>query len=882
MNGKKTLTIIDTFGFFFRLYYAMPNLKNKEGKPSGMISGFANFIMNLREEFPSDYIIFALDSKGKTLRHEMAGEYKANRDEPPAPLKEQLPVCIEMIRQMGLCAMSKEGYEADDIIATAVKTAKEQDIFVRIVTHDKDLYQLIEDGKVSIYSPQSKIDHDSASCLEKYGVLPSQIRDFLALTGDSSDNIPGVKGIGAKGAKKLLDEFGNLENIYENLSFIRNDRTRQMLVDDRENAFLSKRLTSLFYDAVEIKSFQAALFPTQNPLLKIADLLREYDLNRILKSLQNSEENAEFKLGFNAHLLTDESEIERLLEGITDETMVAFDTETTGIDANNAKIVGFSFCFNDTDSYYVPIAHSYLGVSKQVSLKFAAWAVGQIYKGCVIGQNLKYDFKVVKQNLNLNPPKNFKDTMIMAWLMEPSQAVGMDALAKRLYNYDTIKFEDVVKRGETFASVSLENAAKYASEDAWITLKFYKSFLNLLDPNLLKLANEHEFPFLITLFDMENRGIKLNRQKMQNLIIQNDATIKRLTAEIYELSGESFNINSVKQLGEVLFERLNLPAKKKTKTGYSTDEAVLTELLEAHPVIAKLLEYREIYKLQSTYCEPLLNLAKNDENSRIYTNFMQTGTSTGRLSSKNPNLQNIPARGSLAYEVRETFEAKDGFSLVGLDYSQIELRLLAHFSKDSALLEAFANDEDIHARTAISIFGESNAQNRAVAKSINFGLIYGMGSSKLSGQVGISRAEAKEYIERYFRAFPSIKGFLESIKTEAKNNGFVTTLLGRKRFFDFSTATPMQLAMYEREAVNTIFQGSAADIIKLAMVKIGKILDERASMLLQIHDELIFEVEDGFAQEFGEQAKEVMQSIYKLNVPLKTSLNIAKNWGDLK
>lgn len=882
MNGKKTLTIIDTFGFFFRLYYAMPNLKNKEGKPSGMVSGFANFIMNLKDEFASDYIIFALDSKGKTLRHEMAGEYKANRDEPPAPLKEQLPVCIKMIEDMGLCAMSREGYEADDIIAAAVKTAKEQDIFVRIVTHDKDLYQLIEDGKVSIYSPQSKIDHDSASCVEKYGVAPSQIRDFLALTGDSSDNIPGVKGIGAKGAKKLLDEFGNLENIYENLSLIGNDRTRQMLIDGKENAFLSKRLTSLFYDAVEIKSFQSALFPTQNPLLKVADLLREYDLNRILKSLQNSEENAEFKLGFNAHLLTDESEIERLLEGITDETIVAFDTETTGIDANNAKIVGFSFCFNDTDSYYVPIAHGYLGVPKQVSLKFAAWAVGQIYKGCVIGQNLKYDFKVVKQNLGLNPPKNFKDTMILAWLMEPSQSVGMDALAKRLYGYDTIKFEEVVKRGETFASVSLENAAKYASEDAWITLKFYKSFLNLLEPDLLKLANEHEFAFLITLFDMENRGIKLNRQKMQNLIMQNDATIKRLTAEIYELSGESFNINSVKQLGEVLFERLNLPAKKKTKTGYSTDEAVLTELLDAHAVIAKLLEYREIYKLQSTYCEPLLNLAKNDENSRIYTNFMQTGTSTGRLSSKNPNLQNIPARGSLAYEVRETFEAKEGFSLVGLDYSQIELRLLAHFSKDSALLKAFANDEDIHARTAISIFGESNTQNRAVAKSINFGLIYGMGSSKLSGQVGISRAEAKEYIERYFRAFPSIKGFLEGIKTEAKNNGFVKTLLGRKRFFDFSGATPMQIAMYEREAVNTIFQGSAADIIKLAMVKIGKILDERANMLLQIHDELIFEVEDGFAQEFGERAKEIMQSIYKLNVPLKTSLNIAKNWGELK
>lgn len=878
----KTLTIIDTFGFFFRLYYAMPNLKNREGRPSGMISGFANFILNLKNEFPSDYIIFALEGKGETLRHKIAGDYKANRSEAPAALKEQLPVCIEMIEKMGLCAISREGYEADDIIATAVRLAKSQDVFVRVVTHDKDLYQLIEDGKVSIYSPLSKIDHDTASCVEKYGVRPEQIRDFLAIAGDSSDNIPGVKGIGAVGAKKLLAEFGSLEAIYENLALVRNERTREMLAAGRESAFLSKRLTTLFDDAPDMVDFAHAPFPQQNPLLKVADMLREFDLSRVLKSLQNSDENAEFKLGFNANLLTDESAIESLLANITEETIVAFDTETTDIDTQSARLVGFSFCFNDEDAYYVPVAHSYLGAPKQVGTDFATWAVGQIYKGCVVGQNLKYDFKVVKRNLGLEPPVNFKDTMVLAWLADPSQAVGMDALAKRLYNYDTIKFEDVVRRGETFASVPLENAAKYAAEDAWITLKFYKSFLNLLDPALIELANVHEFPFILTLFDMESVGIAINKKKMQNLILQNDEKIKILTSEIYELTGENFNINSVKQLGAVLFEHLKLPVKKKTKTGYSTDEAVLAELIDAHPVISKLLEYRELYKLQSTYCEPLLNLANKDENSRIYTNFIQTGTSTGRLASKNPNLQNIPARGTLAKDVRETFEAKEGFSFVGLDYSQIELRLLAHFSRDEALLKAFENDEDIHARTAISIFGSTDGQNRAVAKSINFGLIYGMGSSKLAGQVNISRAEAKEYIERYFRAFPTIKGFLEGIKTAAKNEGFVRTLLGRKRFFDFTNATPMQTAMYEREAVNTIFQGSAADIIKLAMVKIRPLCSVRAKMLLQIHDELIFEVADEHAAEFGEAAQKIMQEIYKLNVPLKTSLNVAKNWGELK
>ncbi|CAD7286380.1 DNA polymerase I [Campylobacter suis] len=878
----KTLTIIDTFGFFFRLYYAMSGLKNKDGKPSGMVSGFANFILNLKEEYQSDYIIFALDSKGKTLRHELAGEYKANRSEPPAELKAQLPVCIKMIEKMGLCAISREGYEADDIIASVVKECKKEGIFTRIVTHDKDLYQLIEDGKVSIYSPQSKVEHDTQSCIEKYGVKPEFIRDYLALTGDSSDNIPGVKGIGSKGAKKLIDEFGGIEQIYENLALISNERVRNMLIDGRDSAFLSKKLATLFDNIDVKKELSKAEFPQTNPLLNIIEILREYDLNRILKHIENDAKSENISLGFGPVLLTKKDELETLLSDITNQTIVAFDTETTSIDAQSAKIVGFSFCFNEQKAYYVPIAHNYLGVGEQIEQSVAKWAIEQIFKGCVVGQNLKYDLQIVAKNYGIKPPKNLKDTMILAWLSEPGTAVGMDALAKRLYNYETIKFEDVVKKGETFANVALENAVKYAAEDAWITLKFYNTFLNTLDKELLQVADKLEFDFVKTLFEVESNGIKLDTKKMSELLNSLNSRLKTLSGEIYELSGESFNINSVKQLGEVLFERLKLPVKKKTKTGYSTDESVLNELINEHPVIEKLLEYRELYKLVSTYCEPLLSLARKDESSRIYTSFLQTGTSTGRLSSKNPNLQNIPARGRLAKDVRSAFIARDGFSLVGLDYSQIELRLLAHFSRDTALLDAFKNDEDIHTRTAISIFGSTDEQKRAVAKSINFGLIYGMGANKLSDQIDISRAEAKEYIERYFRAFPSIKGFLESLKISAKNDGFITTLIGRKRFFNFSNASPMQVAMQEREAVNTKFQGSAADLIKMAMVKISAITDERAKMLLQIHDELIFEVKDEYAQEFAEHARQIMQNIYTLNVPLKCSLNIAKNWGELK
>ncbi|OPA74527.1 DNA polymerase I [Campylobacter pinnipediorum subsp. pinnipediorum] len=881
--SKKILTIIDTFGFFFRLYYAMPHLKNKQGNPSGMISGFASFINNLKDEFESDYIIFALDSKGKTLRHDIDNEYKANRSEPPKELKEQLPICIKMIEDMGLCAINKDGYEADDIIASAVKIAKSKDIFVRVVTHDKDLYQLIDDGKVSIYSPITKIEHDSNSCLEKYGVRPEKILDFLALIGDTSDNIPGVKGIGAKGAKKLLDEFKDIEDIYNNLSLVLNERTKNMLIEGKDSAFLSKKLATLFDDAFVDLPLDKATFPTENPLLSIVDTLYEYDLNKIIKNLKAQDTKDVLDLKFNPILITDEEKLQEILSTITSETIVAFDTETTSVDVSVAKLVGFSFCFNEDESYYVPVAHSYLGVGKQIDLGFCAWAVSQIYSGCVIGHNLKYDFAVVKNNLDINPPKNYKDTMILAWLSEPAMAVGMDALAKRLYNnYETLKFESIVKKNETFADVDLQIACKYASEDAWITLKFYKSFLNLLEPNLLELADKLEFSFIKVLLDMESEGIKLDIEKLRELIMSNDTKLKELTSEIYTLSGENFNINSVQQLGTILFDKLNLPAKKKTKTGYSTDESVLNDLIDSHEVIPKILSYRELYKLQNTYCEPLLNLALKDKNSRIYTSFLQTGTSTGRLSSKNPNLQNIPARGHLAKDVRSAFVAKDGFSFVGLDYSQIELRLLAHFSQDEALVKAFLDDEDIHTRTAISIFGEFDDQKRSVAKSINFGLIYGMGANKLSNQISISRAQAKEYISLYFKAFPTIKDFLEGIKIKAREDGFTTTLLGRKRYFDFINATPMQLAMYEREAVNTKFQGSAADIIKMSMVEIAKITDENAKLLLQIHDELIFEVKDEYAQEFGKKAQNIMQNITKLNVPLKTSLNYAKDWAGLK
>ncbi|EKI8257983.1 DNA polymerase I, partial [Campylobacter jejuni] len=867
---------------FFRLYYALKGFKNSQGQASGMISGFANFIYSLKNEYKSDYIVFALDSKGKTFRSEIDPNYKQNRTPPPPELLEQIPICIKMIEKMGFISVSREGYEADDIIASFVKTCEDRDIFVRIITQDKDLYQLIKDGKTSIYSPISKNDYDEAACLEKYGVKPNQIRDFLALCGDSSDNIPGVKGIGAKGAKTLLDEFGSIEGIYENLTLVRNERSRNLLLEGKENAFLSKKLASL-YDNLEVQNLiEKATYPDEEPLLKILEILEHYELNTLLKKLRQNPDNKDKNLGFKATLVQDENKLFEILNTLDKESIIAFDTETTGLDTKEAKIVGFSFCMNENEAFYVPLTHNYLGVGEQISLQSAKKAIEVIFNHFVIGHNLKYDFKIIQNNFDLNLPQKYADTMILAWLKNPSLRVNMDDLALRLFNYETLHFESLVKKGENFASVELEKACKYAAEDAYITLRFYLYFLKNLETPLLELAKNCEFDFIKIIMMMEENGIKLDTNALEILMKKFENEIKNLSEEIYTLCEDRFNLNSPKQMGDILFEKLKLPSGKKGKTGYSTDEKVLNILLDKHPVIAKILDYRELAKLYSTYCEPLLKLALKDKNSRIYSSFLQTGTATGRLSSKDPNLQNIPAHGQYAKDYKSCFVAKDGFSFISLDYSQIELRILAHFSEDEKLLNAFANDEDIHARTAIMIFGESNYETRSVAKSINFGLIYGMGYKTLSQNLKIEANLAKSYIEKYFENFTSIKKYFETVKNEAKQNGFITTLSGRKRYFDFENAKPMQIAMYERESINSILQGSAADVIKLAMLEINKELNEDKKLILQIHDELIFEVKDDLCENFVKKTRDIMENIVKLKVKLKTSSSIAKNWGDLK
>jgi len=886
----KTLTIIDTFGFFFRQYYALPYLKSKDGFPTGLLTGFVNFIASINKEHGTDYILFALDSKEKTLRSEIDPNYKANRPKPPEDLLKQLPVAIEWIKKMGFKSLEIPGYEADDIIASVSKDAKQKGIKVQIVSSDKDLYQLIDDDKVLIYDPMKKIKINEEECIKKFGVKPSQIVDYLAIVGDSSDNIPGIKGIGPKGARKLLEEYGSLKAIYEHIDDIKNPRTKKLLLESKDNAFLSYKLASLHYDIVKDIEYKEYEFPKENPILKIKDDLEKLDMKAILARAsatyqKEEDQKQKEKNSFEAIVLDSSKKLFDVINAIPKRSVVAFDTETTSTTSRLAKIVGFSFCFEKDKAYYVPINHFYLGVGDQVEFEEAKKAVSLLFENHnIVGQNLKYDLNIIYHNFGFDEMDVFADTMIQAWLLDPSQSVGLDNLAKKFFDYKMVKFKDVVKKGEDFSSVDIDDATIYASEDAWMTLKLYKLFIQKLEDELKKEAKEVEYPFINTLLSMENTGIKIDREFLQKLLEKADKTIQELTKDIYQLAGSEFNINSTKQLGEILFEKLGLKKGKKTKTGYSTDEKVLNSLKGEHPIIEKILEYRESYKLRSTYIEPLLKLSSYDKNSRIYTSFLQTGTATGRLSSKNPNLQNIPVRSALGREIREAFVAKEGYKLVSLDYSQIELRLLAHFSEDPSLVKAFKEDKDIHLETAVKIFGKSKAkEKRDVAKSINFGLLYGMGSRKLADTLGITPKEAKSYIESYFASFPTVKEYLESIVEFSKKNGYVKTLLKRKRYFDYDSANAFLKASYEREAVNTVFQGSAADLMKLSMNKLHKELKNSSNtMLLQIHDELIFEVKEDMVEEFSKSTKALMEGIYTLNIPLKCSVSIGKTWGELK
>ncbi len=876
----KILSIIDTFGYFFRNFYAMPKLKSKDGRPSGVLLGFANLINQLYKD-DSTYIIFALEGEGKKVRKDISDAYKANRPEIDEDLSSQIDTAISWIKKMNLPHISIDGYEADDAIASIKSCVK--DVIIRIVSVDKDLYQLI-DVNTYIYDPIKKRNIYKEECFEKFGVYPEQFIDYQSLVGDSSDNISGIKGIGAKTAQKLISNFQSLDGIYDNIPLLKDYLTPKLInriIEGKDSAYKSRELVRLRSDLLNSFDLTTSLKPGTNPLFLIEDELKKYDINILSKIKRDLHTFSNNMLNFECIKILDSNELHKIIDSIDKNSIIAFDTETDSLDVKNANIIGFSFAVSVDIGYYVPINHFYLGVENQISMIDAKLALDKLFKHHIVGHNIKFDMAVVKKNFGLEIA-NYSDTLIFAWLENPSSILNLDFQIKKNFNYTTIKFEDIVNKDDTFASVPIDIATKYGVQDSVCSLALYYHFINTLDTNLINIAEKVEFPFIRVLADMECNGIGIDLSFFNELKLELESKIKNVSSIIYNITGNEFNINSTKQLGDVLFNQLNLKKGRILKSsGYSTDEKTLDSLIDSHPVISYILEYRELNKLLSTYVIPIINL---NVNHRIYTSFIQTGTSTGRLSSRNPNLQNIPVKTDIGRKIRYGFVARGGYSLISADYSQIELRLLAHFSQDKNLVEAFINEKDIHLETAVKIFGESLAKdNRNIAKSINFGLIYGMGVKKLAQTLHISQSKSKEYIDSYFESFPTVRDYLQSQQDFILHNGYSSTLLGRHRIFNFSNIAEYEKMAFLREGVNSIFQGSAADLIKLSMNKcFERFRYMDVKLLVQVHDELIFEVKDEDIDVVSKEISDIMNNIYTLRVPLKCGISIGKRWSELK
>lgn len=910
----QTLSIIDTFGYFFRNFYALPKLTSKDGFPTGVLLGFVNLINQLYDD-KSTHIIFALEGQGEKWRKSFYPAYKANRKEADKDLIAQIEVAIDWIAQMNLSHIAIDGFEADDAIATLSRLAKDAHLAVRIVSVDKDLYQLIDDN-THIFDPTKKREIREAECFEKFGVYPRQFVDYQSLVGDSSDNIAGVSGIGAKGAQNLIAEFDSLDNLYADTNRLFAQIAPKMadkIIAGKDSAYLSQKLVRLRDDLLQNFAFDSCLKPTQNPLFLIESELEKYNINILSKLKKNAEstKNAESSpriaessldsmldsTNFTANhslesrlkssqkiSILDSDELFKIIDSIPDDSPVAFDTETDSLDSNNANIVGFSFAWELNRGFYVPLRHSYLGAPSQISPNDAKIALQKLFTREIIAHNAKFDIKIIWYNFALDIPR-IVDTMILAWLDSSDEPCGLDISAKTRLNYTTIKFDEVVPKKATFDSVPIEKATTYAAEDALCSLALFEYFSANLSPQIFEIARRVEFPIIKILAKMESAGISIDTEFFGILQGELNEKIEHLSKDIFALCGAEFNLNSPKQLSDILYERLGLKKGRALKnSAFSTDEKTLESLRDSHAVIAPIIEYRELSKLLGTYVVPFLSLNKN---RKIYTSFIQTGTSTGRLASKNPNLQNIPVRSDIGRKIRKGFVAKEGFSFISADYSQIELRLLAHFSGDSSLVSAFQNGKDIHLETAIKLFGDDANAKRNIAKSINFGLIYGMGARKLAQSLKIAQSEAKSYIDSYFMNFPTIKDFLAQKESEILERGYAESLLGHRRKFDFRRVAEYERAAFLREGINAIFQGSAADLIKLAMIECDRFFSNsfkngEVALLLQIHDELIFEVRDDLAQSVADKIKAIMNGIYTLKVPLECGIAIAKNWAELK
>ncbi|GAA8531102.1 DNA polymerase I [Helicobacter pylori] len=879
-----TLALIDTFAYLFRSYYMSAKTKpltNVKGFPTGLLTGLVGMVKKFykdRKNMP--FIVFALESQTKTKRAEKLGEYKQNRKDAPKEMLLQIPIALEWLQKMGFTCVEVNGFEADDVIASLATLSPYK---TRIYSKDKDFNQLLSD-KIALFD--GKTEFLAKDCVEKYGILPSQFTDYQGIVGDSSDNYKGVKGIGSKNAKELLQQLGSLEKIYENLDLAKNllsPKMYQALIQDKGSAFLSKELATLERECIKEFDFLSCAFPSENPLLKIKDELKEYGFISTLRDLENSPlivENA--PILESAPALDNAPKKSRLIVLESAEPLSAFLEKLKNPNARvfarlvldkEKKVLALAFLYED-QGYFLPLEEA---LFSPFSLEFLQNAFSQMLQHAqIIGHDLKplLSFLKAKYQVSLENIR-IQDTQILAFLKNPEK-VGFDEVLKEYLKEDLIpheKIKDFKAKAEKLELLSVElNALKRLCE------YFEKGGL---EEGLLALAREVETPFVKVLMGMEFQGFKIDAPYFKRLEQEFKNELHVLERQILDLIGVDFNLNSPKQLSEILYEKLELPKNK----SHSTDEKNLLKILDKHPSIALILEYRELNKLFNTYTTPLLRL--KDKDDKIHTTFIQTGTATGRLSSHSPNLQNIPVRSPKGLLIRKGFIASSKeYCLLGVDYSQIELRLLAHFSQDKDLMDAFLKGRDIHLETSKALFGEDLAkEKRSIAKSINFGLVYGMGSKKLSETLNIPLNEAKSYIEAYFKRFPSIKDYLNRMKEEILKTSKAFTLLGRYRVFDFTGANDYIKGNYLREGVNAIFQGSASDLLKLGMLKVSERFKNNPSvrLLLQVHDELIFEIEEKNALELQQEIQRILNDeVYPLRVPLETSAFIAKRWNELK
>jgi len=912
----KHLFLVDGSGFIFRAYHALPPLTTRDGTPTNAVSGFTSMMMKLIEDTDASHVAVILDAARKSFRNDFYPDYKAHRPPAPEDLVPQFPLIRDAVRALNVPCIEMEGYEADDIIATYARQAAAQGFMVTVVSSDKDLMQLVDD-RISLWDAMKNKAITRAEVIEKFGVPPEQVVDVQALCGDAADNVPGVPGIGIKTAAQLIGEFGTLEALLEQAGTIKQPKRRQTLLDNAELARVSKRLVTLC-DTVPLAETIDQFTKTVPVVDDLCAFLERMEFRRLLAQVQGRaaaqastpQAAASAAPSDVAYELVQDAD--RLRWWVAQaQTMVAIDTETTGLDTQKADLVGVSLALTPGKACYIPLAHvnpdgagdllSGGGAPpRQIPLAEALEILRPLLENpgvLKVGHNLKYDLHILRRAYRLHGTTvpvvaPVDDSMVLSYVLDGSlHGHGMDELAKLHLSHTTIPFSEVCGSGRsmiTFDKVPLDKALAYAAEDADITLRLYLLLRErLLSERMVAVHETLDRPLVPLLFAMEQQGIKINALYLKELSNDFAGRMVELEKQIHALAGEEFNVGSPKQLAEILFEKMGLKGGKKGKTGtYSTNAEVLEELAAAgHDLPARVLDWRSIQKLKSTYTDALI--AAMDEQQRVHTSFALTITSTGRLSSSDPNLQNIPIRTEEGRKIRAAFVAEPGYKILAADYSQIELRLMAHVADIPALRTAFAEDQDIHALTASQVFGVPmdgmDPMIRRRAKAINFGIIYGISAFGLARQLGISRGEAQAFIDAYFARFPEILAYMERTKDEARKNGFVRTLFGRKCFTPgIGEKNPTLRGFAERSAINAPIQGGAADIIKRAMIALPAALQAaglQARLLLQVHDELVLEVPEAEADATAALVRQVMEGAASLSVPLVVETGVADTWA---